>query len=655
MGPSRSDLRKLSRRRLLAAGGALATAASLSGCDALSTTPSGGAKEGGDRPRRSRDKESPALADRVRTGKLPHLKDRLPEDPLVVRPVDKPGPYGGELHSAILGPSAVIQLDRIVGYDCLMRWTPDWKPEPIPNIAKSIETNSNATTFTIRLRPGTRWSSGAPFDADDIVFAQNDVLGDRDLYPAAPSNPVTAEKLDRHTVRLKFDNPNSLFIQEQASTTGLTLITKPMHYLKQFHKKYNPDVDALVDKSGQSTWTELFLAKAELWSNPDLPTLAPWVQANGVGKSPRLILERNPYYWKVDQDGRQLPYIDKVVYTVSSEAEVILTKVMHGDIDFQLRPSNTLANKPVLARNRAKGKYDFAKATPSNMNTMAFCFNLTHSDPVLRNIFRDKRFRIGLSHAINRKELIDTAYQKQGEPFQCAPRPESDLYDETFAKQYTAYDPARAKSYLDKVLPNTDEQGFRQRSDGDRLSITVEFALGIWPEYPDVLQLIKGYWKHVGVDLIVKGEDRSLFDVRTKEAQKHEAAVWQGAGGWNDMYVNPYYYLPVSAGATYWGYPWWQWYLSDGKDGEEPPDAPKEQIEIWRRLQAAPAKKGRSALMKQILDIAREEFYVLGINLQPEEYATVSNRLHNVPKALPNSWVYPTPGPTNPGQYYIEE
>ncbi|MEQ4209146.1 ABC transporter substrate-binding protein [Actinopolymorpha sp. B9G3] len=627
-------------------------AASLPGCDLLSTDPGGGRDAGRNRGRPGA-KESPMLADLVKAGKLPKLAERLPKVPLTVTPVDEVGTYGGELHSAILGAAEAIQLNRVVGYDYLMRWSPDWEPEPIPNIAESVDVTPDAKQFTFHLRAGMRWSNGDPFTAEDIAFAQNDIFNNRDLFPAAAANPVTAEALDPQTVRFSFDNPHGLFLQEHASTVGQQFVTKPARYLKQFHKKYNPDAESLAKKEKFASWTELFFAKTDIWVNADLPTLFAWKISNGVGDGARVILERNPYYWKTDPDGRQLPYIDKVVYAVISDPEVILTQVLAGYNDFQLRPSNTLANKPVLAKRREQGDFRFAQAVPSNMNTMVVCLNLTHKDPVLREIFRNKDFRIGLSHAINRQEIIDAAYQKQGEPYQAAPRPESEFYDEEHAKQYTEYDTGLAAEHLDRVLAEKDSEGFRLRPDGKRLSITIEFATAIWPEFPSVLELIRGHAKEVGLDIRIKGEDRALFDVRTGEAQQHEAAVWQGAGGWNDIYLNPYYYLPVSAGATYFGRAWWDWYLSGGENGEEPPAATKRQLELWDQLRAEADGGKRTSLMKEILAITRDEFYTIGINLQPEEYATVANRVRNVPEEMPNSWVYPSPGPTNPEQYFI--
>jgi ABC-type transport system substrate-binding protein len=641
------------RRRFLASTGAVTFAlAALPGCDLLSTDPGGGPDAGRNRGRPGA-KEAPMLTDQVKAGKLPKLAERLPKAPLTVQPVEESGAYGGELHSAILGAAEAIQLNRIVGYDYLMRWSPEWEAEPIPNIAESVDVSPDAKQFTFHLRAGMRWSNGDPFTADDVVFAQNDVFNNRDLFPAPAPNPATAEALDPQTVRFTFENPHGLFLQEQASTIGAALVTRPARYLEQFHKKYNPDVESLAKKEKFASWTEMFFAKTDTWVNADLPTLFAWKIATGVGDGARVILERNPYYWKVDPDGRQLPYIDRVVYGVISDPEVILTQVLAGDNDFQLRPSNTLANKPVLAKRREAGDFRFSQAVPSNMNTMVLCLNLTHKDRALREVFRNKDFRIGLSHAINRQEIIEAAYQKQGEPYQAAPRPESEFYDEQYAKQYTEFDVKLAAEHLDRVVPEKDSEGFRLRPDGERLSITIEFATAIFPEYPSVLELIRNYAKDVGLDLRIKGQDRALFDVRTGEAQQHEAAVWQGAGGWNDIYLNPYYYLPVSPGATYFARAWWDWYLTGGENGEEPPESTKGQLELWDQLRATVDMETRTSLMKEILAIARDDFLVLGINLQPEEYATVSNRVRNVPADMPNSWVYPSPGPTNPEQYFI--
>lgn len=120
-------------------------------------------------------------------------------------------------------------------------------------------------------------------------------------------------------------------------------------------------------------------------------------------------------------------------------------------------------------------------------------------------------------------------------------------------------------------------------------------------------------------------------------------------------------HLPVAAvlfsqrGAeTIFAIPWADWYASGGETGEEPPAAARRQMELYDELLATTDPAEQASAMAEILEIAREEFWVLGINLQPQEFGVANNRLRNVPDEMPNSWLYPTPAPTNPEQYYID-
>lgn len=644
------------RRGFLAAGGGTA-ALYLAGCDALSTDP-GGQDESAAGNGEPDALEAPMLVDRVDAGDLPPLEERLPNEPLVVETVEEAGQYGGELISAILGPSEAIQLFRIVGYETLVRWTPDWDPEVIPNIARAVEASDDAREFTFTLREGMRWSDGEPLTADDLVFTQNDIRNNTELFPEQATNQLRAEKVDDYTVRMSFDEPNGLFLQDLARLggAGSGLVTggiAPRHYLEQFHADYGDSVDELVSEAGAADWVELLQNKLDLWSNPDLPTLNPWIITMAVGEGERVRLDRNPYYWKTDPDGRQLPYIDHVTYELIADDETILLRVLAGEIDFQLRPVNALANKPVLARDREAGDYDFFDAIPANMNTMALCLNLSHQNEVVRDIFRSKDFRIGLSHAINRPEIIDAVYQGQGEPWQCAPRPDSSLYNEELAKQYTEFDTDLAAEHLDRVVPDVDGDGWRLRPDGERISITIEFATGIWPDYPDALELVQQYWRAVGVHTNVRGMDRSLFLERC-EGSEHDAGVWQGSGGLTDVILAPRFYVPIIGGNAAYATSWTQWYQSDGESGEEPPEPMRRQMELYdTQVQATTDPDEQGEAMAEILEIARAEFWVMGINLQPDEYGVAGNRLRNLPRSMPNAWDYPTPAPTNPEQYFL--
>ena len=129
-------------------------------------------------------KEAPMLAEQVKAGKLPPVDQRLPADPLVVPVVERTGQYGGVWRRAFLGPADFNNYVRVV-YDALARFSPDGaKIEP--KVAAGWQSSPDFKTWTIRLRKGARWSDGAPFTADDIVFWYKDVVLNKDLMPAMP-------------------------------------------------------------------------------------------------------------------------------------------------------------------------------------------------------------------------------------------------------------------------------------------------------------------------------------------------------------------------------------------------------------------------------------------------------------------------------------
>ncbi|MGE0577400.1 MAG: ABC transporter substrate-binding protein, partial [Reyranella sp.] len=151
-------------------------------------------------------KEAPVLAEQVKAGKLPPVAQRLPEKPLVVPTVEKVGEYGGTWRRAFLGPADYNNYVRVV-YDGLFRFSPDGaKIEP--KIALGAEPSADYKVWTINLRKGARWSDGAPFTADDILFWYNDVLLNKELTPTLPGwirnadgSPAKVEKVDDNTVR----------------------------------------------------------------------------------------------------------------------------------------------------------------------------------------------------------------------------------------------------------------------------------------------------------------------------------------------------------------------------------------------------------------------------------------------------------------------
>lgn len=395
-----------------------------------------------------------------------------------------------------------------------------------------------------------------------------------------------------------------------------------------------------------------------------LPLPHTWVLTKPIGADVQNVVgERNPYYWKVDTQGNQLPYTDGVTVPQWDNPQVITLKTLNGEIDFQFHAQvTTLENKPLMYKNQKKGNYHLIDIDFAFQNDTAIALNLTDKDPVKRKVLSDKDFRIGLSHAINRQEVIDIVFQGQGQPYQCGPRPESPFYHEQLARQYTEYDVKKANQYLDKVLPEKDSKGMRLGPDGKPFFFQIE-VITKQALPTESLQIVSKHWKAVGIDMKVKTEAGDLWTTRAG-GNEHDAGARLGADGLAVL-MAPQYYFPYN-GASPWAIPWANWYQHGGLQGkldvktakfpiEEPPESAKKQMRLYDKINTTADPKEQLALMKQILQIAADEFWVMGINLPVKHYGVVTNRLRNTPSNMLDSFQYPSPAPTNLCQYFIEQ
>ena len=588
--------------------------------------------------------EAPQLATLVEAGQLPPVQERLPKNPMVVEPVEQVGSYGGTWRNVLVGGADTGTLTRTIGYENLVRWTPDWEGV-IPNVAESFEVNEDATEFTFRLREGLKWSDGHLYTADDIMFWYEDFFLNAELNPSQTGeylggDLVAVEKVDDFTVTFRFAEPNGLFLQNLATPDGASPTVYPRHYLEQFHAKYNSeDLDQLVLESGAADWVSLFQSKVgdgsdhvTRFSNSEIPTLFGWVLSTAYGEGARIVAERNPYYWKVDTEGNQLPYIDRVVYDLLDEAEVALLRVLNGEIEVMDRHIATLTNKPVIFDNQEAGGYHFFTTIPTAPNAAVIQLNLNHPDPVKREIFQNKDFRVGLSYAIDRPEIIDLVYLGQGVPHQAAPRPESDLYNEQLATQYTEYSTELANEHLDAAgYTERDSEGFRLGPDGNRISFALELDAAR-AEFVDMAPLLQQNWREVGVDVQVRTMDRSLWEVRVRENGEFDATIHRFGGGTGQaILLDPRYYFPFNGNSMY-APAWETWYNNPSGEGasiapEEPPAAAKEQMALYDQLGQTADTDEQSKLMRQILEMAVDQFYVIGITTEPEGYGDCKKQL----------------------------
>lgn len=472
---------------------------------------------------------------------------------------------------------------------------------------------------------------------------------------------MTTSKVDETTVTLKFTAPYGTFLTELATPLAQEPVLWAKHYCSQFHPKYNPDVQAMVDATeAVEDWPSLFRLKCgeveapNRWGNPERPTLDPWVvteQAYTAGAT-QVVMERNPYFWQVDTEGNQLPYIDTLQMSVIGDNQTLLLEAVAGNIDMQRRRISNLANKPVLSESADKNGYQLYELDNSNSNTMAIHFNHTHKDAAKREALTNKDVRAALSLGIDRAEIIDIVYQGQGEPWQIGPRPTHFMYNEQLGRQFTEYDPDRANELLDAAgYDQRDDEDYRLLSDGSRFTLNIDYTGAEQPDWGDSLEIIKEQWAELGVELTSNSVERSIYYSRG-EANEHDAMVW-GAPGGLDPTLSPRDVLAVHPQASWYAIPWTRWYLSGGTEGEEPSESMKQRLALYDQFKKEADPEKANDLFREIHQLAADEMEIIGVSLAPNLIGVVNKNLRNVPDIMPSSWMYPDPGPTLPQTYFF--
>ncbi|MCD6368730.1 MAG: ABC transporter substrate-binding protein [Thermoproteales archaeon] len=540
--------------------------------------------------------EAPMLKTMVAAGELPPVEKRLPEEPLVVKAgVDisakylkfEIGKYGGTLRVAAPqapGGGEWWTLTR----ESLLRQVGLGVPGELPegNIFKAFDMSKDAKTFTFYLRKGMKWSDGAPVTTEDVRFAYEDVLLNKELTPTFPSwlsstdgTPCELDIVDDYTFRLIFKESYGLFpyvLSLRWQTWDAGPLLQPSHYMKKFHIKYTPleQLKPLLKKNGlgEKEWARLYQLYS--WQSGTVaetkigcPTLTPYVLVD-MPSSQVAIGRRNPYYWRVDAAGNQLPYIDEVRMEAVARPEMILMKVVSGQVDWALQ-SVSLKDLPLYKEKEEKGGYNTILL--GGGGSIAITFNYSNPDLVWRKIIWDKRFREALNLAIDREEVINSLFYGMAEPVKIIPG---------------EYNPAKANQLLDSMgLDKRDAEGWRLRPDGKRMELLIETSGGGGLWIP-LSELLVDYWKSIGIYTRMKYEEASLLTQRIK-ANETQVLV----NSWLDTIVinhNPYMIDWVFLNdPTKISQGFYEWYTSKGKKGMEPPEEFKPLFTLYDKMRSS--------------------------------------------------------------------
>ncbi len=351
----------------------------------------------------------------VADGSLPPVEERLPTEPQVILTggmSDGIGTYGGvwrdfsacptEGFNRGAGQSAGWFGIEAAIFASLLKSGPIYRRgdaiEPLPHLAKSWEWSDDGYELTMHLIEGAKWSDGHPLTTEDILFTWEDMIMDPNVNsPKGPSaweingEQTTLEIIDDYTFKFTFAAPfpvSKLFIMDEGD-----FHVSPAHVLKPIHPKYNDDYDYVsFEGSMPPDQTPVVLGA---W----VPVLYQTDQL--------MILRRNPYFWKVDEEGRQLPYLDEVVFEKGSTGVGRTLGTLAGSLDHSnLENPSTFVE--MLKRMEEPDAHFYVEWGPEtlgyalHLNLSADLGTKDERDTTIRELFRDLRFRRALSHAIDR-------------------------------------------------------------------------------------------------------------------------------------------------------------------------------------------------------------------------------------------------------------
>jgi len=599
--------------------------------------------------------EAPMLAELVRAGELPPVDKRLPKEPAVVEPINEIGQYGGTWRHVTQSPTS-SWIQRRTGYEPFVRYARDAR-SIAPNIAKDWDVVDDGKSYIFYLREGMKWSDGDPFDAEDVMFWYESELLNEDLTPSFPKwlttdgDPVVIEKIDDYTVKFSFSQQYGVLLDWMAQYA--TLIP-PKHYLAQFHPDYADaeKVEKLAKDAGFELWFQYYQDRNSIALNTELPTNKPWMLINPTQEN--VSLERNPYYWKVDTEGNQLPYIDKRFVDLVPEPEMINMRTMAGEYTAQIE-FLAPANYTMFMENREQGGYRVYKWTRGESGFALFPAQTYDEDPFLAGLLRDQRFRRALSLAIDRDEIQELVYLGLAQGVETVLFSQS-MWDSPTATRIInenySHKPDVANRLLDELgLTERSSDGFRLRPDGKELSLLIEIPQS-WPELIDAGTLVQEYLDDVGIKTTAKTQDDSLVVKRTQSNDVQVVGYLLTYIGWIS---DPRDYVPVAAWGCYWGNQYAQWYNSGGEQGMEPPAEIMKIIDLYGEISMTLDMNERARLEEELFQHYAEQ--VIGIpvvGLIPN-LAVVKDSFQNLPEMAFNSWPLRYPGYLNPEQFYIRQ
>jgi peptide/nickel transport system substrate-binding protein len=636
----------------------------------------------------SQYKQAPALDELVKSGKLPPVDQRIPAD-VAITAVKEVGKYGGILHVA----SGDTSFGDIKMYmtDPPIKWKADLTGYE-PGLAKAYEWSDDGKTFTLHMRKGVKWSDGQPYTSADWKFWWEDLVNaaDQKLYSVpgymrnTDGTPITLSFPDDYTV-VWTSTDRALWIDPYFLAQGFWEFNdpkmKPAHFLKAAHPKYTTG----------KTWDDLSNLD-KWWMTPDYPTVMAWCFDSKTEDGSNFVMKRNPYYWRIDTEGNQLPYIDSINIEIVKDDQVRLLNASQGKYEVMIRGLGAPTNQGFLQEGAAKGNYKILTGWKVGTGGWPCYFiNLDYVEggknyeddtaehaKEVRDLLRADKFRQALSVGVDRQRVIDVAWKGIGEAKNYTLSPQSwhfageegqKVYKE-WAASFTEYSIEKANSWLDEVGMKKGSDGFRTLPSGKPFQLW--FDVDDWGGDMDVnmngtMEIKAQYEKNLALSCNINnvkgqpvaGTRHSEGQYMLKVALEAEMDIWTFP---DQMFaVRNNYSFPLAG----------RWFGNGGdackvsapekqyaECGMKPePGSPQEALQaLYRKGQNTKSIEDRHKIVYEAIKIFEEHGpFHLGIAGDVQAMAIAKNTMRNVLDfGVTGPWAPATPGNQIPAQWWIE-
>ncbi|MBZ9705686.1 ABC transporter substrate-binding protein [Mesorhizobium sp. ESP7-2] len=579
----------------------------------------------------------------VKAGKLPPVKDRLPKEPLVFKTGNMPdgiGVYGDTMRHVIGGRPegwnyGAGQTQGWGGIDiglseCLTRTAPLFQveakdTEPLPNLAKSWDWSTDGHKLTMHLVEGAKWSDGVPFNADDVMFYWDDEVMDPNVSPLNGATQetfgvgTTLKKIDDYTVEWTFKD--AFPKQHLYAMAYGTFCPGPSHILKPQHPKYS-----------KNTYDQFKNAFPPEYMN--MPVMGAWVPVE-YRADDIIVMRRNPYYWKVDEKGNQLPYLNELHYKLSTWADRDVQAVAGaGDFSNLEQPENFVASLKRAAEPNAPARLAFGPRLIGYNLRLNFSANgwgnPDERGQAIRELNRNEDFRKAVTMALDRKALGDSLVKGPFTAIYPGGLSSGTSFYDRKSTVYYPFDLKGAKAELAKAgLKDTDGDGFVNFPAGTAGGKNVEIVMLVNNDYTTDKSLAEGVvaqMEKLGLRIVLNGLNGTQRDA-TQYSGRFDWLIRRNEQELTSVVQNTVQLAPVGPKTS------WDHRAPESGEVDLMPFE-KDLVDIVNKFVSSADNDQRASLMRDFQKISTEHVYNIGLTEYPGALI-INKRFSNIPQGTP--------------------